>query len=64
MTRRTECGVMMVTTGRGFVGTQPAASLHGRNMAEDAVETTMAYVMSSVPEMHAAGSKPAPKSGA
>jgi hypothetical protein len=57
MTRRMNTGVMMVTTGRAFVGTQPAASLHGGSVAEDVVETTTIYVMSSAPKMHAAESK-------
>jgi hypothetical protein len=48
---------MMVTTGRVFMGTQAAASLHGRSMAEDVVETTATYVMSSTPETHVTGSK-------
>jgi hypothetical protein len=54
MTRRTETGVMMMTTRKFFIGTQLEASLHGRSVIEDATETTMAYVTSSVPEIHAA----------
>jgi hypothetical protein len=49
--------VMMVTTGRVFTGTRPAASLHMRSAAEDAAETTMINVTSSKREMHAAESK-------
>jgi hypothetical protein len=52
MTRRTETRVTMMTTGRAFMGTQPAASLHERSAAEDTTETTVTYVMSSVPKMH------------
>jgi hypothetical protein len=40
MTRRTKTGVMMMTIEKAFVGTQPVASLHGRSVAEDAIETT------------------------
>jgi hypothetical protein len=52
-----DTGVMMTTTRKAFVGTRPAASLHGRSAAEDAAETTAAYAMSSVPEMHVTESK-------
>jgi hypothetical protein len=45
---------MMMTTKRVLVGTRPVASLHQSSMVEDAIETTMTYVMSSVAEMHAA----------
>jgi hypothetical protein len=48
---------MTVTTGRVFMGTQPAASLHARSMAEDVAETITIYVTSSTPEMQAAESK-------
>jgi hypothetical protein len=48
---------MMVTTGRVFVGTRPAASLHAGSVAEDAAETTVIYMTSSMPEMHVAESK-------
>jgi hypothetical protein len=41
MTRRTETGVMMMTTSRVLIGTRPAASLNKRSAAEDATETTM-----------------------
>jgi hypothetical protein len=54
MTRRTETGVMMMTTGKAFMGTRPAASLHWRSVAENAIETTLTYVTSSMIEMHAA----------
>jgi hypothetical protein len=57
MTRRTETRVMMMTTGKAFMGTRLAASLHERSTAEDATETTMTYVTSSAPEMHAVESK-------
>jgi hypothetical protein len=57
MTRRIVIGVMMVTTRRAFVGTQPVASLHRRSTTEDAAETTVAYVTSSAPEMHTTESK-------
>jgi hypothetical protein len=50
-------GVMMVTIGRVFMGTRPAASHHGRSMAMDIVETTVIYATSFTLEMHAAGSK-------
>jgi hypothetical protein len=53
MTRRIGTGVMMMTTGRVLVGTQPAASLHRRSVTEDAIETTMTYTTSSVIGMHA-----------
>jgi hypothetical protein len=54
MTRRTETGVMMMTTGKAFVLTWKGASLHGRSMAKDATETTVTYMMSSAPEMQTA----------
>jgi hypothetical protein len=54
MTRKTEIGVMMMTTGRVLMGTQPVASLNRRSVAEDAIESTTTYVMSSVAEMHVA----------
>jgi hypothetical protein len=57
MTRRTEIGVMMVTTGKAFMATRPAASLHGRSVAKDATKTTMTNVTSSMPKMHLAGLK-------
>jgi hypothetical protein len=57
MTRRTETGVMMMTTEKAFVGTRPTLSLHRRSMAEDTTEATMTYMMSPTPEMHAAESK-------
>jgi hypothetical protein len=44
-TRRTETGVIMVITGRSFVGTRPVASLHERSMAKDATETTATYAL-------------------
>jgi hypothetical protein len=50
-------GVMTMTTGKVFMGTWPAASLHARSMAKDTAETTMIYMTSSAPEMHAAESK-------
>jgi hypothetical protein len=53
MTRRTKTRVMMMTTGRVLVGTQPAASLHRKRVAEDTTETTVTYATSSVVEMHA-----------
>jgi hypothetical protein len=53
MTRRTETWVMMMTTRSVLVGTQPPASLHWRNAAEDATETTVTYATSSVVEMRA-----------
>jgi hypothetical protein len=46
-----------MATGRVLMGTQSAASLHQRSMANSMVETTVTYVMSSVIEMHATGSK-------
>jgi hypothetical protein len=52
MTRRTETRVTMMTTERAFMGTQPAASLHERSAAEDTIETTVTYSLSSVPKMH------------
>jgi hypothetical protein len=57
MTKRTEKRVKMMTTGRVLVGTRPAASLHQWSAAEDAIEITVSYVMSSLAEMHAAGLK-------
>jgi hypothetical protein len=57
MTRRTETRDTMMTTGKAFRGTQPAASLHMRSTGEDATEKTTTYVMSSVPKMHATESK-------
>jgi transglutaminase/protease-like cytokinesis protein 3 len=50
-------GIMTVTTGRVFVGTRLAASLHVRSAAKDAAETTVISAMSSTPEMHATESK-------
>jgi hypothetical protein len=57
MTKMTEIGVMMMTTGKAFMVTRPVASLHGRSATEDATETIATYVTSSVPEMHVAESK-------
>jgi hypothetical protein len=57
MTRTMEIEVMMVTTGKAFMGTRPTPSLHGRSMAEDGIETIATYVMSSASDMHAAESK-------
>jgi hypothetical protein len=54
MTRRTEIGVIMVTTERVLMGTRLAASLHRWSVVEGATETTMTYVMSSMTEMLAA----------
>jgi hypothetical protein len=48
---------MTLTTGRVFMGTRLASSLHVRSVAKDAAETTMIYTMSSVLEMHAVESK-------
>jgi hypothetical protein len=48
---------MTVTTGRIFMGTRPAASLHARSAAEDASETITIYATSSTPKMHAVESK-------
>jgi hypothetical protein len=63
MTRRTETGVMMMTTGKVFLGTRPVASLHRRSMAEDTTETTVTYATSSAIEMHAAKLKADSKIG-
>jgi hypothetical protein len=46
-----------LTTGRVCVGTRQAVSLHRRNVAEDEIEMTKIYAMSSAAEMHALGSK-------
>jgi hypothetical protein len=54
MTRTTKTGVMMVTTGIAFMGTQPATSLHRRSATKDIAETTVTYATSSAPEMHVA----------
>jgi hypothetical protein len=54
MSRRTETGVMMMTTGKAFIRTRPIASLHERRAAEDAIETTVTYATSFTAEMHAA----------
>jgi hypothetical protein len=54
MTRRAETGVMMMTTRKAFVQTLLVASLHGRSTAEDTIEASMTYVMSSAPNMHVA----------
>jgi hypothetical protein len=54
MTRRTEAGVMMMTTERVLMGTRPTASLHRRSVSEDAIETTVTYMTSFVVEMHVA----------
>jgi hypothetical protein len=53
----TETRVTMMTTSRVLVGTQIAASLHRRSMAEDTIETTATYMTSSATEMHVAESK-------
>jgi hypothetical protein len=53
MSRRTETGIMMMTTGKVFVGTWPVASLHRRSVAEDTTETTVTYTMLSTTQMHA-----------
>jgi hypothetical protein len=47
----------MVTIGRVFMGTRPAASLCWRSVAMDTVETTVIYATSFMLEMHVAGSK-------
>jgi hypothetical protein len=52
MTRRIETGVTMMTTRRVLMGTQPTASLHQRNKAEDTIDTTVTCVTSSMTEMH------------
>jgi hypothetical protein len=57
MTRRTENRAMIITTGKAFMGTRPATSLHQRCAAEDAIETNVTSVTSSVLEMHKIGSK-------
>jgi hypothetical protein len=57
MTTSTKIGVMMMTTSRVLIGTWPAASLHGWNVAEDAIEITMTCVMPSTSEMDVAESK-------
>jgi hypothetical protein len=49
--------VMMVTIRRVFMGTRPAASLHGKSVTKDTEETTAIYARSFTLEMHAAGSK-------
>jgi hypothetical protein len=54
MTRRIEIGVMMMTTRRVLMGTQPVASLHRRSMAEEGIETITTYTMSYAVEMHVA----------
>jgi hypothetical protein len=54
MTKMTETGVMMMTTGKVLVGTRPAASLYRRSRAEDATETTVTHAMSSTVGMHTA----------
>jgi hypothetical protein len=48
---------MLMTTGRVLMGTQPAASLHHRSIAEDAIEATVTYATTSMVEMHTAGLK-------
>jgi hypothetical protein len=63
MTKRTKTEVMMMTTGKASMGIQPAASFHGRSMAEDTIETTVTCVMKSMPEMHTAESKAGAKIG-
>jgi hypothetical protein len=54
---------MMTTTEKAFVGTQPVASLHGRCIAEDTIETTATYTMPSTLEIHAAKLKDGAKIG-
>jgi hypothetical protein len=56
-TRRMVTGVMMVTIGKVFMGTRPAASLRWWSVAMDTVETTAIYATSFTLEMHATGSK-------
>jgi hypothetical protein len=45
---------MMMTTRRVLEGTQPAASLHWRSVAEDTTEIDVTYVTSFTAEMHVA----------
>jgi hypothetical protein len=52
-----ETGVTSLTTSRVPVGTQPAASLHKRSVAEGVVGTTVTCMTSSVVEMPMVGSK-------
>jgi hypothetical protein len=63
MTRRMETGDTMMTTGKASRRTWLAASLHMRSAAEDATESTVTYVTSSVPEMHVTESKASAKIG-
>jgi hypothetical protein len=61
MTRMTEIGVMMMTTGRVLMGTHPVASLHQRSAAKEAIEIITTYTMSSTVEMHVAELKTSAK---
>jgi hypothetical protein len=54
---------MMMTTRRVFMGTRLAASVHRRCAAEDAIETTVIYVMSSAAKMRATELKTGTKIG-
>jgi uncharacterized membrane protein len=53
----TKHGVMSLTTDRVHMGTRQVVSLHRRNAAEDETRMIEIYVMSSMAEMHMAGSK-------
>jgi hypothetical protein len=59
--RRTETGVMMMTTERVHVGTRPTTSLHQRSTAKDTTKIVATCVTSSVVEMHASGLKTSAK---
>jgi hypothetical protein len=48
-------GVMSLTTNRVRAGTQPAISLHRRNVAEGRIGMTEICVTSSAVEMHVTG---------
>jgi hypothetical protein len=63
MTRGTDTRVMMITSKKVFMGTQPVASLHWRSTAKDTTETIVTYTMSSAAEMHTTKLKAGAKIG-
>jgi hypothetical protein len=54
---KTETRLMSLTTDRVLVGTQQAASLHRRSVADGVGETTVTCTTSTAAEMHATGLK-------
>jgi hypothetical protein len=57
MSTKTEIGLMSLTTYRVLMGTQQAASLHRRSMANGVGETIVTCTTSTATEKHATGLK-------